>query len=460
MPDGGSQGADGSGVESGSTGTTGQSALTTGQGGSTRPTPGTSSTFGPGTSAGEGRLTTPVQIGIGVVKEAESGAQFGVNVTIGDTKAQAQVVIDYINSHGGLDGRKIEPVYNVTDTSDTTTPVATKEQAACGNYTQDHHVLAVVGATGATTDTLLPCLRKAGIPFVASNGATIYDDRTFREFPNLVSPSMFGGTSMFRTLIRDLNARGWFEKWGSFPEVKVGVIYHEKFAPMKRLLDEVVKPELARIGHPVVAEFGTAADTQQTVADIQNASLQFKNKGISHVLFVESGGGNPLFFMNDSESQLYRPRYALHSHDAPAAFLEGKVVPAQLNGMMGIGWLPTLDVNGTHDDVSAKLPGYKRCEELMRKGGVDMSSRTTAYAAGQFCDTIFFLVNMAVQSSGWTGKGLMAQIDGIGTSFQPTLTFATKFGKGTRAGASSYRRLAFDQGCGCFVYAGKPLSVD
>lgn len=425
--------------------------------------PGTGSVFlGDSSSSSPGengplrpqRNTEPIQIGIGITTNAGAvSKQFGYNLDFGNNKAQAQAVVDDINLHGGLDGRKIVPVFHVYDGADTS-PTSVKEQAACQDYTVDHDVLAVAGALSATTDTLLPCLNKAGVPFVAGAAAALYDQKTFDQLPYLVAPSMFGGTRMFKVFLDDLLAQGWFGKWGSFPSVKVGVLYHEKYSPHKRLVDDAIKPELKRLGHPLAMEFSYSADQSQQVSDIQNAVLQFKAANISQVFFVAPGGGAPLLFMQAAENQLYRPRYALNTYDSPGGFVQGKAPPAQLTGTLGIGWVPLQDVDGARDDISSKISGYARCDALMRKAGVDMSNRTTAYAAGQYCDTIYFLAKIAVQASRWTGRGLMDQVSVGGSSFLPAMTFASRFPPGVRDGASAYRRLRFDDSCNCFAYVG------
>ncbi len=83
---------------------------------------GTSGTGVPGTAAaGPGQMApgvtaSEIKIGINLVKGGEAmGNLIGAALNFGDTEAQANAVVNYINSRGGIAGRKIVPVFYTFD---------------------------------------------------------------------------------------------------------------------------------------------------------------------------------------------------------------------------------------------------------------------------------------------------------------------------------------------------------
>ena len=94
------------------------------------------------TGAG-GKVAPPLSIGV-VLTATSNAESFGVS--FGNTYSERQVddaIINALNAQGGLAGRKIVPVYAKTDTGSSNWQ--TDFSAACATFTQDHHVVAVLG---------------------------------------------------------------------------------------------------------------------------------------------------------------------------------------------------------------------------------------------------------------------------------------------------------------------------
>src|SRR4051794_30596599 len=133
------------------------------------------------------------QIGIGITDSKiyigvtySSGADaanraLGNNITTGDQQADAQAVIDEINSSGGVAGRKLVPIYYDYQTSDAR-PYTTIDSEACAKFTQDNHVFAVAG--DGITDNFDACIDHAGVLLVSSIGQLIGPNSNFfRKYP-------------------------------------------------------------------------------------------------------------------------------------------------------------------------------------------------------------------------------------------------------------------------------------
>lgn len=402
---------------------------------------------------------TPVKIGISItLNSAAAYHSAGFDIDRGDERSQAQTVINEINAHGGLGGRPIAPVWDMQDANDGTT-VTDKEAKSCARFTQDNHVMAVAGSHTMTINTLLPCLNKAGVAYMANGGGNFYDQKILDDYPLVLSPGMLNPTRVYPALVERLKAKGYFAKWGALPAVKVGIVAFDH-PEEHRVIDKVLKPALSAAGFPSVAEVYSAEDITAVATQMQAAVLKFKRSGVSHVFIVDQGGGVATFMMIAAETQGFHPRYAMSTFSAPGALLEGLAAPAQLRGSMGFGWNPLADVSNANDQVSNKNPQWVKCKALMVKAGVDMSNRVAAYGAGQFCDTLFVLTHIATPLSGYTGRGIIEQSKTLGSAFQSAITTTGTFiSAARRDGVSAARDIVYDGGCQCFKYVSNPFKV-
>ena len=137
----------------GSSGRTGATTRT-GASASKTATASASTKVGPGVDADKLRIGLAYAVNAG----AANAALGATGITTGDVKAEYQIVIDDINAHGGLSGRKLEPVWHEVDANSTAT-YDTLEQQACDNWTQDNNVFAATGGG----ETLLQCLHNRGV---------------------------------------------------------------------------------------------------------------------------------------------------------------------------------------------------------------------------------------------------------------------------------------------------------
>ena len=142
----------------------------------------TTTTVGLGASAASTSGGAPVPIGLPYPIDlaglpdilgggsGSSGATFPSNQT---TQAVYQSVVNYVNSHGGLLGRKIDPIYYGEDVL--TASGSVTDQQVCTYYTQDHRVFAVMAPIAHTT-TLTSCLESKGVMDMDAAGYTEFDD--------------------------------------------------------------------------------------------------------------------------------------------------------------------------------------------------------------------------------------------------------------------------------------------
>ena len=113
--------------------------------------PGTTTTQASGT--GPGVTSSSIKLGVAMVN-FDCIKDF-VDESRPKQQAAYQAFIDDINQHGGINGRKIDPVYK------TICPIGTTEGlAACTSFTDDEKVFAIIGEFGQITKDVPLCVTK------------------------------------------------------------------------------------------------------------------------------------------------------------------------------------------------------------------------------------------------------------------------------------------------------------
>ncbi|MHB8669234.1 MAG: ABC transporter substrate-binding protein [Acidimicrobiales bacterium] len=387
---------------------------------------------------------------IGIVTVNVAGLQDAKGLNNGDNQVQAQAVVDDLNAHGGIAGRRIVPVYATFEA--TSRNWEADYQAICTSLTEDHKVFAVVNATTAYARTFVPCLAQHNTPLVNSAGGQA-DDLGMRQLaPYFFNPGSANLTRIARFYVDGLAAEGFFSAG-----TKVGLVRVDDNA-FKRASDNMLKPRLAAIGVTVAQEAVVSAQTSlaDTASQMPALTLRFHQSGINRVLFLDNATIAPLFAIQAS-SQGYNPRYGLTTLSNPV-LIEQNVPASSLQGAIGVGWQPAQDVLAQYEPPSNAPTA--RCDALMAKAGQGGVSRTGQWAERMYCDELSFLKTTLDRAQEVTPAGLMAQVEALGTSFVSTMTFHTQFGPGRHDGSAAVRLLAFDDGCKCFKYTGGERTVD
>jgi hypothetical protein len=401
--------------------------------------------------AGTALGVTPSTVKIGVYTVQafnDVAASAGINVATGNQARQANAVIRYINSTGGVaGGRKLVPVFHDFNVGAAASDVNSEYQAACAAWTQDERVYAVATPVGTLNDTLYGCLSKAGV--ITSATGESKDAKFFREFHDFFyMPTEINMTRMLRNNAKPLAAAGFFS-----PDAKVGVVYLDNQVE-RRAVDEGLRPGLAAVGRRLDATFAAPISADGTSA-YSGAVLKFKAAGITHVIFSELG--SPIAFASNAESQDYRPRYAFNSRNGPASVLQSNMSRSQLSRSMAYGWMPMNDVDAQRDPGTV---GSRQalCLKIAREAGEDVAQRSVAAVALYVCDSIFFIRDALDTAPDFSARGFRTGAESLG-DYDTAGTFQSSFGPGRlHDGAERHRVVAFDDGCGCFRYR-TPVAV-
>ena len=224
-----------------------------------------------------------------------------VDIDHGDYQAAYNAVIDDINADGGINGRRIEPVFAPV------VPIGTAPaDEACVKLTEDEQVFAVVGFL--LDDTPLCYLSLHNTPVV---GGVITEERLGQaEAP------WFGVVPGVEHVTTDLIAA--FADDGVFEEARVGVI---ALPADESLMNEVTVPALEDAGVEVVDAAVIDADPDDQAAALQQVGViaeRFESEDIDTLVVV---GNAALTTAQGLERLDYRPRLASTGFESLASYV-------------------------------------------------------------------------------------------------------------------------------------------
>ena len=429
-----------------------------------------------GTSSGLSRPGMPDTQGIGVTAtKIYVGVTYTVNVdsaqkaigadglTSGNERADAQAVIDEINAHGGVAGRKLVPVWATYD-AETTETRASQDQAACSTLTEDNKVFAVAGV--GLSDTLPACLRKAGVLQVEGGVLISSDKQRFSDFPQLFDITGLSQDRMMAEQVRAWQRLDYFSGWDTTlgrpgsAKAKLGIVAYDD-PTWRRPMSKVLLPALARAGHAVdpndIAYIHVPASTAEnggSFNQISNAELRFRRDGVTHAIILDAGGGLTLLFGKDANTQRYYPRLGLNSGAGMQGLYDAKEFDAKmLTGAMGLGWDPAIDLSAAKADTFATA-ATRRCYQVMKqRTGQTFDSTNAASIALTYCDEIN-LIAAAAAGAGPTInlRPATAAVERLGSGFPSAALAATYLGPGRHDALEIGYDMVWDSGCTCAAY--------
>ena len=177
---------------------------------------------------------------------------------------------------------------------------------------------------------------------------------------------------------------------------------------------------------------------------------------MSHVFVLDVSGVLSLLFSREADTQGYKPRYGSNTQNGWQALADAGTVPAgQLPGVVGIGWLPSIDVPASEntDNGPYSNDARKRCMKLMKDNGETYADVNAAAVALGACDSFwFFREVMKLAPAPISRANYLLGVHALGGSFQSTGVFATRFDPTHHDGAAAYRHWSYVPRCQCVQY--------
>lgn len=391
----------------------------------------------------------PIIIGVELEKNgAATAAAFGVDTepSTADPQTVYAAIKKFINSRGGIGGHPVEFVMHFTDLN--TGTFDQQAQAACADFTEDHHVTVAITSVTRSTN-LQACLTAHHVPlFVYRMEYQLSQAQIGGANADYIYAPLALNYEHIKSLVDGLWSMGFFMKGA-----KIGVLATDN-AQGKAIVANVVKPALAAHGLKVDAEVyfyvpETLGGMGRSAADIQSAVLQFKSAGITHVLFASTAGVGPTFFQPAAESQDYHPYYGMGSFDFPGQMKQTSPA-AQLAKVWGISWVPAALAE------PAENPKLNADQKACRKAVLDAGGRE-ATASGA-CDPEFMMdqaLRSVPASVNVTPRGLREGMEAMGRSFQSYYEHEMVYEPGrSHDGAGGYRYYRYYTACSCYKQYG------
>ena len=408
-----------------------------------------------GAKTGRGFTETTIRLGVATANDANAFAgSFGLSGYSGDPNRWFDAVVDDINAKGGLLGRKIELVKHDYSTAELLNDAARANQRACTTWTQDKPVFAVLLAAFIVEDTLLGCLAKAQTPLVYPGAGLDYPlhyAQTYAKNPLFFNLAQMVGERFDRLSIGRLAARGFFTPWdtragrpgtAAANPVKVGILGFDD--PDGVVQEASRKRELAKHGHGVGPQQSIRCPRALTakIQCMQAAVLRMASSGVTHII------GTDLIFMQNAQSQGYRPRYFIAVQASLYASQNGA---DQLNGAMGQGYVPIYDV-AVQDSPGDPSPAAAACRALMKSAGQAASDGNTLALQYSVCEEFTFTKAALEKAGALSAEALRVGMEGLGSSVPSALTFKTFLSPQEHTSAAVLRDLEYRSDIGRFVY--------
>jgi hypothetical protein len=256
---------------------------------------------------------------------------------------------------------------------------------------------------------------------------------------------------------------GWDSAQGaSSPAVKpVVAIMGYNLQAYERPLNNVLLPALKAAGYPVKPENiaritapTSSAEQGLAIAEVQNTVLKFRQNGVTHLIFIGTGGGLTFVFATGAKNQSYYPRYGVTSGSGLQGLYDaGEFTDKELAGAVGTGWAPSIDLTTAAGDKYANAATRHCLAVLKQRTGQQYASTNEASIALGQCDEIN-LIAEAIRKAGdlinlSTGR---AAIEGLGNNVQLASRPAYFFGPDRHDGPELSWDMRWDTPCKCARY--------
>jgi hypothetical protein len=402
---------------------------------------------------------TPTTIYIGSYYNKNSGSGNGAlglgSLDEGDARKPQNVMIDWVNSHGGVAGRRLAPIYYGFDASGTGPPIDQQEQAACAKYTQDNEVFAILIGGDPVMDE---CAKKAGAVDLGQEGTPT----AYQKYPHRIDIDTINKVRAAKVTINGLAQRAYFDQGA-----RIGVVTWDDPEYREAIRDGLL-PALKAHGLSLatppyyIAVPQTLQDFGASSAAINNAVLKFSTLHIDHVMLADGqaglfkGGGLSIEWMRRSESQQYYPIYGFNDSNLPIE-LQGLHVMSdrQARGSVYINWT---DLGEKYEEGLRPNQEQQSCVKIMREHDIDMSNTNAKAAALLACTDMWFLQRVGVELDALglslTTENFITAVERIGYGYHSTTAYANYFSAVRHDGVAGVRHGRFVGSCNCYKWWG------
>jgi ABC-type branched-subunit amino acid transport system substrate-binding protein len=348
----------------------------------------------PLTATDRGVTADAVKVGFTVLDVGGAG-RVGIDIGISAEQQQAawQAYVDDINARGGLNGRKIVPAYASYD------PLSEDSgRRACLSLTQDAKVFAVVG--GFNFPSSVSCVTRENKTALISGYASTSDELFAQADGRFIT--LYPAASRMMAMTVDALARA-----GRLKGRTIGILNQQANDPGAKTSARLEATLKAR-GFDVKRRADLSADPGTSSSQVPVTVNQFRSEGINTV-FVLSGPSTSTQFVQQAESQGYRPAYHTTDWASMSNDVSVQNMPAAFDGTIG---------TTSYLGYANKMPPFPetkpaaRCREIYNaRSGRKLAKISTAeYAITmQSCDSILVFERAAKAAGANLTRASVAQ---------------------------------------------------
>jgi hypothetical protein len=326
------------------------------------------------------------------------------NSAVGQSSPQvqqqmAQAVVDDINSHGGVDCRKLVVTYYQANPID-----PTSTQNICLQI-QQAGVFAVMGGF-AYPESANDCLAQQKIPLIANIAPTPSEAKQYYPYMMSVSPD---SVQDYANSIFGLKARGWFTPAQGFQKL---AILEDDCSPE---INQAVFNDLQSAGVPsnqiTINKFTCPSGGFASPSDMSNFATQDNLAHVTNVVEV-TGGGSFKEYSGAAQSQGYKPHYLVSDYNGFMVTATGSTGPDPNNFD---GTVATTDTRfGETSTPGLTDAATQACIALFARHGLPSSYITGSYLGGGNCNIFELFAAAASHDPGLTRAGLAAGLAQVG----------------------------------------------
>jgi hypothetical protein len=245
-----------------------------------------------GAGPAQGVTSTSITIGIPYIDLATVDKLYGLHLNQGSYPDAYNALIDNLNAHGGINGRKVIAKYAAINPA-----LPTSGATSCTQLVQDDHVFVAIDPYFGI------CYLEAGVPTI---NATVAGTVSGRAAPNF--------TLQAPTNVYDPIQLAMLTRMGVFKGKKVGVWGGPTDSSEVRTVDAALAKDHV---HVVQTAFDSAPATDSVGQAQQDAVIaqRFQNAGVDEVVAVGQGSAGWPLDQQANEST-YNPPWVATNYDA------------------------------------------------------------------------------------------------------------------------------------------------
>ena len=265
----------------------------------------------------QGVTPTSITIGIPYIDLVTVDKLYGLHLNQGSYPEAYNALIDDLNAHGGIDGRKV-----IADYAAINPAVPTSGATSCTQLVQDDHVFTVLNPYFGI------CYLEAGVPTINGTVAATVSGHAAPNF-SLQAPAN----------VYDPIQLALLTKMGVFKGKKVGVWGGPTDSAEVRIVDAALAKDHV---HVVQTAFDSAPATDSVGQAQQDAVIaqRFENAGIDEVVAVGQGSAGWPLDQQANESS-YNPPWVATNYDALYGYAIGSSVnPVYLKNVVATTPIP------------------------------------------------------------------------------------------------------------------------